>query len=104
MYTQTEFARIIKRRGLPGRKAQIEAYLASHPKATYTEDDLIDYSRSNPTEYLHSGKRLGKCADGQDWNSPGNERNGGADPLWQINSIYRAMDRDREKRCRKADT
>ncbi len=84
----------IKLRGLPSKRDKIENYLVSHPKDTYDEDDLIDYAHSNPTEYIHFGKRLGKCADGQDWNSPGIKRNGGPDPLWEINRIYNAMDRD----------
>lgn len=93
MYTRDEFARTIKLRGLPGRKAQIEAYLATHVKDEYDEDDLIDYSRCNPTEYLHCGKRLGKCADGQDWNSPSHQRNSGPDPIWYIGRIYDANER-----------
>ena len=100
MYTPEEFARAIKLRGLPGRKALIEAYIKSHPKEKYDEDDLIDYAHSNPTEHLRSGKISGKCADGQDKFSPSNERNGGPDPLREINAIYRAMDKEEEKRRR----
>ncbi len=100
MYTPEEFARAITLRGLPGRKVLIEAYIKSHPKELYDEDDLIDYAHSNPTEHLRRGRISGKCADGQDMFSPSNERNGGSDPLWEINAIYRAMDRDAEKRGR----
>lgn len=97
MYTKEQFTKAIRLRGLPGRKATIEAYLSDHPKDFYDEDDLIDYAHSNSTEHMRKRPAIGLGADGQDMSSPGKMDNSSPDPLWQINRIYREMDRDEQQ-------
>lgn len=103
VYTQEEFIRAIKLRGMISRKSVLADYLARHPKQVYTEDDLMDYyyeTEKNPVRHsVH-----GLASDGQNLFSASNMRNSGPDPLWEINRNYRIADmadeRFRQKKFR----